>query len=360
MFDTEIEISRDGFQGSPCASAENLWRQNKTPEARYAALKQEFPRILADATRRDRGAVMNSNTFAGAITTNFLIQGAITQLGPQVAPLKAFSRDNSVDPYKPLAVGVQKFNTTVQDGSDTLTSPTDWSTVPGDSTLTGPTVTPLHYSQLLYLTNAQLNSGVRMADLIEAKLGSFRSAIGKVVTAPITLANFGATPGTTGAIAPVTSAAATFGFSDLATLQGGLKKSAMKNLLLDGEYIAMIANSPSFFQQAGVLGGMRNAWSAFGWDLLCLNTVWPSGENVIGFACNPQAIGIIAGLPLNAPEGIPGNTMQSGVAILEGPQISVQVNVWFDLNVRTLRASYDIVLGASAIDKTAGIIVKSA
>jgi hypothetical protein len=365
MFEQEIEITRDGFQGTPTASAENLWAQHKTPQARFEALKAEFPRIYAEATRRDRGQVMNAgNSFAAAITTNFLIVGAITQLGPQVAMFKAFSRDNTVDPYKPLAVGIRKYNTTVQDGSDTLTSPTDWSasnlaSVAG-STLLGPTITPLHYSQPLYLTNAQLNSGIRMADMIEAKLGSFRAKLGSVVTAPITLANFGTSPGVTGAIAPVISAAAAFGFSDLAQLQAGLKRSSVKNLVLDADYIARISNSPSFFQPAGLLGGMKNAWSAFGWDLIAQNMIWPLGENVVGFACNPQAIGIISGLPLTSPEGLPGNTLQTGVAELSGPDIAVQTYLWFDLGTRSLCGSYDIILGSSAIDKTAGIIVKSA
>ena len=355
----------DGYQGPASPMTVNIWTNHTTPQARYDALKAQFPRILNECYRKDGAKVMNAaNSFAAAITTNFLIVGAITQLGPQIAPLKAFSRDNTVDPYKPLAVGIQKYNTTVQDGSDTLTSPTDWSmtnlAANAGSTLLGPTITPLQYSQPLYLTNAQLNSGIRMADMIEAKLGSFRAKIASVVTAPITLANFGTLAGTTGAAAPLVSAAAAFGFSDLALLQGGLKKSVIKNLVLDGEYIARIANTPAFFQNAGLLGGMKNAWNAFGWDLIALNTVWPAGENVVGFACNPQAIGIISGLPLNPPEGIPGNTLQIGVAELAGPDIAVQTYLWFDLGSRSLCASYDIILGASAIDKTAGIIIKSA
>lgn len=199
-----------------------------------------------------------------------------------------------------------------------------------------------------------------MADMIQAKLGSFRAKLAKVVTAPITLANFGSTPGVTGAMAPITSAAATFGFSDMSALQGALKKADIRNAILDGEYLAQISNSPSFFQRAGTVGGMKNAWSAFGWDLIALNTIWPIGENVVGFACHPQAVGIVSGLPISAPDGIPGNSLQTGVAILEGADIAVQTCLWYDLGARTLCASYDIILGATAVDKTAGIIVKCA
>lgn len=354
----------DGYQGRATEKVANMWKANSTPEARYNAMKAEYANMLKDAGARDkRGGVtvLNENSFAAGLTTNFLILGAITKLGPMVAPLNAFSRDNSVDPYKPLASGIQKFNSTVQDGSDTLTDATDFTgSTSSDSTLEAVTIAVHQYTQTLHLTNAQLNSGVRMADLIEAKLGSFRAKIAAVATAPITLANFGTLAGTTGAIDPVVSAPDAFGFSDLATLQGGLKKSVIKNVLLDGEYMARVSNTPSFFQQAGVVGGMKNAWSAFGWDLIALNTVWPAAENVRGFACNPQAIGLVSGLPLNPPEGIPGNVVQIGVAQLAGPDIAVATYLWFDANARTLRASYDIMLGASAVDKTAGIIIKSA
>jgi hypothetical protein len=339
----------------------NLFKANTTPLARYEALKAEFPAIITDAFARDRKMnVRAENTFASGITTNFLIVGAITQLGPQVAALRAFSRDNSVDPYKPLATGVQKFNTTVQDGSDTLTDATDFSSG-GDSTLTGPTIAVHQYTQTMHLTNAQLNSGIRFADLIEAKLGSLRSKIAQVVTVPITVANFGTTAGTTGAALPLVSAPAAFGFSDLAYLQGALKKSNIKNVVLDGEYIARIANTPGFFQAAGVVGGMEGAWKAFGWDLIALLTEWQAADaNVRGIALNPQAIGIIAGLPLNPLEGIPGNVVQTGVAQLAGPAISVATYLWMDANARTMRASYDLMLGATAVDKTAAVLIKSA
>lgn len=350
----------NGFHGRPTEKAANLFKQNTTPEARWNALKQEWPTLLKDAAAQDarRGTVLAANSFAAGITTNFLIQGAITQLGPQIAPLAAFSRDNTIDPYKPLATGVLKFNTTAQDGSTTLTDPTSWGPTSGDSTLAAPTIAVHQYSEPLYLTNAQLNSGIRMADLIVAKLGSFRAKIASVVLANITKANFGTTAGTTGADVPLVSAFDAFGFSDLAKLQGALQKSTIKNVILDGRYIARISNSPTFFQQAGVVGGMRNAWSAFGWDLIALNsTGWPSAENCYGFACNPQAIGIIAGLPINPPEGIPGNIVQTGVAQLVGPDVAVATYLWFDANSRTLCASYDIMLGSTAVDKTAGVMV---
>lgn len=351
-----------GYQGRPTPAVVNLFKDHTTPLARYEALKMDFGTLFADATAKDRKAgrdIRAENNFAGGIATNFLIMGAITKLGPKCCALKAFARDNTVDPYKPLATGVQKFNTTVQDGSDTMTNATDFTGASndggaaGDSTLTGPTIAVNQYTQALHLTNGQLNSGIRMADLIEAKLGSLLSKIVQIVTAPITVANFST-------LAPLVINSAAFGFSDAATLQGQLQKSSIKNLMLAGPYQARLANTPGFFQTAGVVGGLEDAWKAFGWSMIGLNTEWQGADPFVqGFACNPQAIGMIAGLPLNPVEGIPGNIIQVGTAVLPGVDIAISTYLWMDANARTMRATYDIMLGASLIDASAGIIIKS-
>jgi hypothetical protein len=325
----------------------NIFSEHRNdPNKIYSAIRDSWSDLRADC-RRDLRA---ENNLAAGITTNFLVVGAITKLGPQVAALKAFSRDNSVDPYKPLATGVQKFNTTVQDGSDVDTDATDFTTN-SDSTLTGPTIAVHQYTQKMHLTNAQLNSGVRMADLIEAKLGGLKSKIASIVCAPITVANFAT-------LVPLTVAPAAFGFSDLATLQGQLKKSGIKNVLLDGEYLSQISNTVGFFQKSGTLDSLENAWAAFGWNLLALHTEWAGADPFVrGFACNPQAIGVIAGLPLDPPEN--GGVIQTASAILPGPNVAIQTNLWLDPNARTWRATYDIMLGAALVDNTAGVIIKS-
>lgn len=344
-----------GYQGQPTEMVANLFKENTTTPKRYTALRDNWDRIFADACNRDRRLgrdIRAENNFAAAITTNFLIMGAITKLGPRCTALKAFSRDNSVDPYKPLAQGIQKFNTTVQDGTTTQKNATDFS-AGGDSVLAGPAIVVDQYTEPLHLTNAQLNSGIRMADLIEAKLGSFLSKIVQVVTAPITVANFST-------LAPDTVSSAAFGFSDLAVLQGKLQKSRIKNVILAGPYLAQISNTPAFFQVAGTLDGLEDAWRAFGWDLIGLNTEWSGADPFVqGFACNPQAIGVVSGLPLNPVEGIPGNVIQVGTAMLPGVDIAIATYLWMDANARTMRATYDIMLGATAIDTSAGIIIKS-
>lgn len=344
-------------QGQSTEYLDNIYAANRfDPQAIYSELRAgEYEKAMAHAKRSD---VRAENNFAAGITTNFLIMGAITQLGPKCCTLKAFSRSTDTDPYKPLATGVQKFNTTAQTGNDVMTNATDFTGqsndggAAGDSTLTGIDIAVNQYTQPLHLTSQQLNSGVRLADLIEAKLGSFLSKIVQVVTTPITVANFSM-------LAPLIQPQAAFGFSDLATLQGQLEKSRIKNLLLAGTYIARISNTPGFFQKTGTLGGLEQAWSGFGWDLVGLNTEWQAADpNVQGFACNPQAIGVIVGLPQEPVDG--DNVIQTGTAILPGVNAAVQTNLWMDANARTMRATYDIMLGASLVDNTAGIIIKSA
>jgi len=332
----------DKPQGDCPQRLHNIYAENKTPQARYEAIRDNWNALRAD--------IRNENSFNAGITTNFLIAGAITKLGPKCAALKMFARDNSVDPYKPLSTGVFKFNVTVMDGSDVQTNATDFS-ASSDSTLNGPPVAVNQYTVGMHLTNAQLNSGVRMADLIEAKLGSFLSKIVQVVTAPITVANFST-------LAPLVINSAAFDFSDLATLQGQLQKSSIKNLLLAGPYIARLANTPGFFQKTGTVGGLEDVWQAFGWQNIGLNTEWQGADPYVqGFACNPQAIGVIAGLPLSAPEG--NTVVQNGTAILPGLDVAVGVYIWMDGNARTMRATYDLMLGATLLDNTAGIIIKS-
>jgi hypothetical protein len=331
----------------------NLLAANLTPEKIYASYRENFQNLMADCWR---SGIRAENNFAAGITTNFLIAGAITKLGPRCTALKAFARSNDVDPQKPLASGVLKFNSTAQTGSDTMVDATDFTGASddggaaGDSVLTGPTIAVHQYSQPLHLTNAQLNSGVRMADLIEAKLGSFLSKIVQVVTAPITVANFSQ-------FAPLVVSSAAFGFSDLATLQAQLQKSRIKNVILAGPYLAHVSNTPAFFQKSGTLDGLENAWSAFGWDLIGLNTEWSGADPYVqGFACNPQAIGVICGLPLTTPDN---SVIQTGTAVLPGLDVAIQTNLWMDANARTMRATYDLMLGAALVDASAGVIVKS-
>lgn len=365
--------NQNGVQGSNIIpELDNIFTAHKEPAganaeqkaivaaARYQAMKAEWPRLLKAAFRKDNGQVMAANTFSATVTTNFLIAGAIQKLSGRFAAANLFARDAEQDPFKPLAAGIRKFNTTATDGTQVQSNPTDFEALGagGDSTIDAITITPTQQVSGGHLTNAQLQSGFRVADIIEKKLIDLAAKVTQVLTAPITVANF-----TTNAA--LVSAPAAFSFSDLATLQGQLKKTLVKNLILDGEYLARISNTPGFFQTAGNVGTSTGsgsgAWRAFGWDNIALNTDWSgAGANVRGFACGQDAIGFISGLPLTPPEGIPGNIANVGTVMLPDVNIGIQTWAWWSNITRTYHFTFDLIIGATLVDELQGVLVKSA
>lgn len=326
---------------------EKIRTDHKTPAARRAAMVGCWNELFDDAIKRDqrRGHIpMNANTYSATLVTNFLIDGSLTDLQNRWAMLAAYNKDFSTDPYKPLATGQLKHVTA---GATAQTNATNFES--GNSTVAAISVTVSQYTVSFQVSNSDLNSGLRMQDLVTINTAQFANKVCEVATTPITAATFTATP--------LISAPGAFGFSDMATLWGQLKKSTIKNLIIDGEYMARIINQPSLFQMPGVDTG--NAWAKFGWDVVALNTDWTAaGANIRGFACNPQAIAALSGLPL-IPPNIPGGVFASQVATVPGLEISYQVNTWFSLATRTMWCSFDIMFGATAADATAGIVVAS-
>ncbi len=314
----------------------------------HTTLMADWDNIYAEACRRDarKGMQpMNANSISG-FTTAFLLSGSLTPLQNVWAPLMAISKDYSPDPYKPLATATLKNPTAA---SATLTNATNFAQ--GNSTVGALTVTMNQYTQPFQISNLDLNSGLRMEDLVTINRAAFANKIIDVALTPVTAANF---PGT-----PVISSAAAFGFAELALLQGRLQKSDIANLILDGTYVASVANTPGFFQQAGTVFGANTAWSAFGWNMIAKNSRWTgAGANIIGFACNPQALIGVMGLPLN-PVNFPGGIFNVETVQIPGLNISVALYTWWDVNARTMWTSYDVMAGFSLGDGTAGYLVAS-
>lgn len=324
-------------------------RKEKNPATRFKRVRDDFKALFDDACARDMrrsGRVEASNTYSATLVTNFLIDGAVTKLQNKWAALRTFVRDYSTDRYKPLATGQLKF---VSAGPSVQTDATNFES--GNSTVDPCSITVHQYSSSINVSNSDLNSGLRMENLMEIGISKLADKIIEVATAPITTANF-----TTNAA--LTRSAGSFNWSDMQTLWGQLKKSTTHNALLDGEYLAQIINVPTQFQKSGVVPGTQ--WAEFGWDNIALNTDWTgAGTNVRGFACNPQAIGAVAGLPL-VPPTIPGQTLTETSAIVPGVEIAIGSYSWFSLASRTMWMSYDIMFGAQLLDETAGVIIKSA
>lgn len=318
-------------------------------EAVFNEVLANWDAIYAQALKQDvrRGITpMNANSITG-FTTAFLLSGSLTPLQNVWAPLMAFSKDYSPDPYKPLATPTLKNSTAA---SSTLTDATNFAQ--GNSTVGALTATMHQYTQPFQISNTDLNSGLRMEDLVTINRGAFANKIIDVALAPVTAANFTATP--------VISAPAAFGFSDSAYLQGQLQKADIVNLILDGTYLASLSNTPGFFQQAGTVFGSNTAWQAFGWNMICKNSRWTgAGNNIKGFACNPQALIGIMGLPLTPPNIGQGGIFNVETVTIPGLNISVAIYTWWDVNARTMWTSFDVMAGFALGDATAGILVAS-
>ena len=287
-----------------------------------------------------------SNSYASPLLTQILEEQAVTVLSDVLAPVSAFARQFSVDRYKPRATAEVKFVTA---GATTQKNATDFeNSATSDSTVTNVQLAPDLYTQSFQISNADLNSGLRLADLAEKNLRVFGETLLDAIFAPLTDANF--------AVA-MTRAPAAFAFSDMATAWGMLKKSPIKYAVLDGEFMARIVNTPVFYQATGKSGTDNGGWKSFGWDGIYECSRWSgAGANVHGFFCGPTALGVLAGLPLQGQS----NTLESKVTTVPGLELSVQANSWFSLKSRSMFGSYDLVMGVAKLDATCGFLLKSA
>jgi hypothetical protein len=321
--------------------------------ARFERLKNEWNFAFDAASRIDRGAMNTAgtagNTYTASLVTSFLVAGFITKLQNRWAPLLAFTRQFSTDAYKPRAKGELKYakGATASSGDANGKNLTNFED--GDTDMEAVEVVVNQLTRPFNVSNSDLQGGLRMENLVDINVAKFADIIMGVVMGPLTAANYPATP--------LVCAAATFDWSDLQTLWGQLKKSRVKNLILDGTYMARIINAPTLYQKAGVASG--TGWQDFGWDGIYQNTSWDGAEtNVQGFACNPQAVGIIAGLPLQAP--VSDQVLTRTDFTLPGLELSVSLYTWFSLPQRAGWCSLDVMLGASLLDGTAGVLIKSA
>lgn len=350
--------AREGLTGLTGPRSEmlvNIHKDNKTPQARHEVIKSQYQNLLRQALVKDGksgrgGNVFAANTYSGTLVTNFLMDGAITDLVNVWAMLEAFSLASFCDPYKPLATGQMKHVTSGEAAQVATTPPASFEPATG-STVAPITVTMSWINQPMRVGPGDLNNGLRMEDLRSKAIASFADALTVLATAPITAANFLATP--------LIQTPSAFGLGDLATLQGQLQKSPIKNLILAGPYIARIANQPGFFQKTGQ--GLQDVggYKPYGWDGIHLASNWSgAGNNIQGFASHPQAIVRATGLPLNPPN-IPGGVFTTSTFEVPGCSVACAMSMWFSLATRTMFVSYDIIGGFAAADLTAGVVISN-
>lgn len=331
----------------------------KNRAERLKDYKNDWTGKFNHAAQKDIAAVggnvnhlpVNANSYSTTLITDFLIDVAITQLQNRWAALEAFTRDFSTDRYKPLATGQIKLVTA---GSTTLVATKNspiTSFESGDSTISPISVPMQHYAQPFHVGQDELMSGLRMENLTTINLAALADTIITKALSPLA--------GSVYSAGTYFATKGTFGWTnEMPDLRGYLKKSPLKNAVLDSPFFSRLVNQPGFFQEVmGEEGPNSSRIRGFGWDNVSENTNWAGAPfGIGGFVCNPQAIGAVAGLP-QVPPSIPGAVLQESTITIPGPDISIAQYVWFSLASRTLWTSYDVVFGAAAGDLTAAALL---
>jgi len=283
-------------------------------------------------------APQNANTFAAGLIVDYLADAVITEMATKLAMVGGFTRNVGLDNLRPRAsVQVKKF---VQSGaSATVDNATNFETS-NDSQLDATAVTVNQISKLFTVTQQELNQGFALADLAAGSADVFALGISKKITAVMTSANYGA--GTT------IGTAANFDTSDLPAILALAKNYRQKLLLLDGGHLARLQFSAAAntFPDARY-GPLNNGF--FGFNNILEQNDWTGAiANTAGFVCGQDAIAIASGLPVGmiAGEFIEQRTVESTNGL------SVLLSVWYSRSTRSHMASYDIMFGAAAADKT--------
>lgn len=285
--------------------------------------------------------VVNDNTISATLTTALLSTTSYTVLQNKLAALQALFLQVEADRQKPLAK-VEVPKTTA--GATAQTDPTDWES--GNSTVTNTEITLHEYSVSFSLSNAQLQNGTQMGWYTYINAVQFANKIIDVLLTPVTVANYGA--------ASLTSAAATFGPADLATVLADAKNFNQKNLVLDGAYTARLTANSS-------LGlGWNNNGAGYGFDKIVESNRWSAaGANVVGFVADPLSLVAAAALPIDPPGG---NAAFNSLETTTIPMINfpVQVASWIKPGTRVLWMAYDALFGVQTGDTNGLKLIASA
>lgn len=220
------------------------------------------------------------NTIDTALIVDSVTASTQTVLGKRLAALRLFSRDFSSDVKRAGDVVQVKLATA---GSTTLVNPSSFDSV-GDSTLDNAPVTLQHIYQPFGLEYGDIKNGIKLEDLIKVNLDKFSAKIWDIVTAHVTVANYGA--------ATVTAAdsALTPGSAGIKALWGAVSKSDEKGLVANaGIYANFIPTSTTSLPIAdGAYGFEKGVHYASSFN----------GEaKLAAFACSPDAMAVATARP---------------------------------------------------------------
>jgi hypothetical protein len=280
-----------------------------------------------------------ANTLSASLILDTVSKRTQTTLGHVFAPLGAFASDFSEDVMNqgqsvqiPLASA----------GATAQTNPTNWES--GDTTVGNVPVAVAGYSVSFHITPLQMNNSFRLQQLVDINLQSFVNKVMDVAMAPLNGTHW----------TNFIQAASTFTADNLKTIWGGIARSPVKNIILDGTVYSKFL--PTTLEDIGSRAGMS------GFDGFYLNSRWTgAGTNVIGFAGGPQSLAFVAGLP-NYDDETRADINATTISVPlgnSGKSLAVLASTWLSRATRTRWASWDIMFGASKLDNTQGYLLKS-
>lgn len=278
-----------------------------------------------------------ANTLAAGLVPDVAAETAITVLQDKLASLECYTSDFSsdlVDPTRPVNIPIATSTSAVQ------TNPTSFET--GDTTVADASIAPVHYSKSFHLSQAELNSGHKLAHQLKINLHTLANALQDDVMGNVTAANFANSP-------VVAATASDFDTDDLKALWAGISNGSEKNAVLDGAYYSQILpiSRESFQGQGSSFDG------AYGFDKIRYSNRFDGAESgVVGFSVDPQALAVGGRIP--ATSAALANLMVNQQIIeIPGLGLSVQFNMWASTATRSLWASYDLCFGSVVTDGSA-------
>lgn len=269
-----------------------------------------------------------ANSFDAALVGSTISNKMLTALGARMSALSLFSSDFTTEVKKPketLLVGL------VTAGSTTVVNPTDFSQI-GGATVGKTTVTLDHIYQPFGLSNADIQNGFKLEQLVQANVDAFADKIWALVTANITTANYGA------AVATAADSAFTPGSAEMKALWAGVAKSTRKGLVTNaGIYANLIPTNTTSLQLVPGAYGYENG--------VHYATSFNGQAKLAAFACSPEAIAIGTAKP--DFENVADKFLVSDSVTIDKLGITVFYNVWADPATRNLIASIEVMFGSA-------------
>lgn len=268
-----------------------------------------------------------ANTIDADLILDVLSEQAVTYLGEKLAPINAFGRDFSGE-LVPQGKSLQVANITGT--SATLKNPTSYNS--GDTTTSNVAIEVNSYSQPMHITPKELSQRMRLENFAQGHLRTLSLTLSKVWTALVLSGTFTNTA--------VTVAQASFAAANARSALGSIMKCARQSLVLDGVAYANLAPGDKNAFQLGESG-------AYGYSGIHCQTDWTGATaKTYGFSAGPEALAFYSGIPIMDPAVAAKIDMQKTVEI-PGLGLSVQINMWVDVNTRARWASYDVAFGAA-------------